>query len=346
MTGTTCCSLEPEAFEERVAAWRSLAGALLDRQPTATGVRLRYRLGGGVAESLLELVEAERQCCPSLSFTATVTLDVDGPDTARQWVVDTFLGEEGPPVPDPGQVVEAVRRHYAAAAELSSSCCGGGPEGCGPPMGPVGGSLYDAAELEGVPEGTHEASMGCANPVAAADLGPGETVLDLGSGAGLDVLLSARRVGPTGRAYGLEMTDEMLELARASQARAGAENVEFLEGHIEAIPLPDASVDVVVSNCVISLSVDKAAVFAEAYRVLRPGGRMAIADVVADHEPTPEQQADVGAWVACLAGALTRERYQLAVEATGFSAVSLRDSHPVADGFTSVIVAAVKPGLS
>jgi ubiquinone/menaquinone biosynthesis C-methylase UbiE len=167
--------------------------------------------------------------------------------------------------------------------------------------------------------------------------------LDLGSGGGIDVLLSARRVGPTGRAYGVDMTDDMLELARANQARAGVTNVEFLRGRIEAVPLPDRSVDVVVSNCVINLSPDKDAVFTEAHRVLRPGGRLAVADVVADRGPEPGAEADDAAWAACTAGALTRDRYRSQLEGAGFRDVEIVDSHAVADGFWSVFVRATKP---
>ncbi|HKX70903.1 MAG TPA: methyltransferase domain-containing protein [Acidimicrobiales bacterium] len=185
--------------------------------------------------------------------------------------------------------------------------------------------------------------IGCANPVALAHLDPGEDVLDLGSGGGIDVLLSARRVGPHGRAYGLDMTPEMLQLARDNQRQAGVTNAEFLEGRIEDVPLPDASVDVVVSNCVINLSADKDAVFTEAHRVLRPGGRLAVADVVADRDPDPELLADDAAWAVCIAGAVTRERYWAQLTAAGFADVVITDSHPVADGFWSVLVRATKP---
>jgi arsenite methyltransferase len=187
-------------------------------------------------------------------------------------------------------------------------------------------------------------SIGCANPVALARLEPGEDVLDLGSGGGIDVLLSARRVGPTGRAYGIDMTAEMLELARANQAEAGVTNAEFLEGRIEAVPLPDQSVDVVVSNCVINLSADKPAVFAEAFRMLRPGGRVAFADIAADHEVPADLRADDAAWAACIAGAVTRDRYRAQLTDAGFTDIEIVDSHTVADGFWSVFVRARKPG--
>ena len=185
------------------------------------------------------------------------------------------------------------------------------------------------------------ASIGCANPVALADLQPGETVLDLGSGGGIDVLLSARRVGPTGRAYGVDMTDEMLELARANQKRASVTNAEFLRGRIEEVPLPDDAVDVIVSNCVINLSSDKPAVFAEAHRLLRPGGRLAVADVVADAPVDEALRGDLAAWTDCVAGAITRDEYRSMLEAAGFVEITIDDSHPVADGFTSVLVRAV-----
>ena len=348
MTDSSCCSLEPEAFEERAAAWRSLGGALTGAEPTPTGAVLRYRLDAGVTQVLLELLEAERQCCPSLSFEATVELSIEGPERSRPWVQETFL-ETGRPArsaepPDAEEVKKAVGEHYAAAAGQVSSCCGDGPGGCQGQVQAIGESAYAGSELEDLPARAVTGSLGCANPVAVAELVPGQTVLDLGSGGGLDVLLSARRVAPTGKAYGLDMTGEMLELARANQATAGVDNAEFLEGHMEDIPLADASVDVVISNCVISLSVDKPAVLAEAHRVLRAGGRLAIADIVAEAEPTPEQRTDVAAWVACMAGSLTREQYRKALEAAGFVEVSLRDSHPVRDGFTSVIVSARKPG--
>ena len=347
MTDSNCCSLGPEDLEERAAAWSSLGAALIGGEPTPTGAVLRYRLEPGLAEELLQLLAAELQCCPSLAFDATVSLTIEGPEETRPWVRDTFLAA-GPPVqssrgPGKGDIQKAVEQHYAGAASQVSGCCGGGAGRCEDQVTGIGESAYAGADLEGLPAEVVAGSLGCANPVAVAELVPGETVLDLGSGAGMDVLLSARRVGPDGKAYGLEMTEEMLQLARANQAGSGADNVEFLKGHIEAIPLPDASVDVVVSNCVISLSVDKTAVFAEAHRVLRPGGRLAVADVAAEAEPTPEQRADVAAWVACLAGALTREQYRAGLEAAGFVDVSLRDSHAVAGGFTSVIVSANKP---
>ena len=253
-------------------------------------------------------------------------------------------------------LTDSLKAHYGAAARRAASglrvvdnsdACGSGSECCGPTAqdstATIGSGLYEADELAELPDEAVAGSIGCANPVALAQLQPGEDVLDLGSGGGIDVLLSARRVGPTGRAYGVDMTAEMLELARANQQRAGVDNVEFLEGRIEAVPLPDHSVDVVVSNCVINLSADKGAVFSEAHRVLRPGGRLAIADVVADHEPVADFRADDAAWAACIAGAITRDRYQAVLADVGFVDIEITDSHAVAEGFWSVFVRASKP---
>lgn len=242
---------------------------------------------------------------------------------------------------DRDAVEAAVREHYASGARAVADCCE-------PSWGSTGGdgvygaSRYETAELEGLPAEAVALSIGCANPLALIDLATGECVLDLGSGGGIDVLLAAKRVGPTGKAYGLDMTDEMLAEARANQTRAGVDNAEFLAGHIEDIPLPDASIDVVISNCVINLSTEKAAVFAEVCRVLRPGGRVGIADVVADEQVPEELRADMTTWADCLGGAITREAYRDGLEAVGFHDVSIADSHPVAQGFTSVVVRARK----
>jgi len=187
------------------------------------------------------------------------------------------------------------------------------------------------------------ASLGCGNPTTVAELGEGEVVLDLGSGGGIDVLLSARRVGPTGKAYGLDMIEEMLALARANAAQAGASNVELLKGQIEAIPLPAETVDVVISNCVVNLSIDKAAVFAETFRVLRPGGRIGITDVVAEDQLSPVDRAERGAWVGCIAGALSRSQYEAGLAEAGFEQVSVAFTHRVGDGLHSAIVKATKP---
>src|SRR5215217_4722354 len=219
---------------------------------------------------------------------------------------------------------EQVRERYAghaklaidvspgAAREAEEACCG--TTGQSSQWGDV---LYDAESREGATESAVAASLGCGVPTAVADLHEGETVLDLGSGAGADVLISARRVGPTGKAYGLDMTDEMLELARSNATHAGAKNVEFLKGYIEEIPLPDASVDVIISNCVINLAGDKSKVFAEAGRVLKPGGRFAVSDVVADPGMDEATRADMAAWTGCIAGALTEEEFRAALTAAG-----------------------------
>jgi arsenite methyltransferase len=251
-------------------------------------------------------------------------------------------------------LTDNLKAHYGAAARKAATGapviedrCGLAIDACGPvatdSTETFGAGLYDATELAGLPSEAVAGSIGCANPVALARLEQGEDVLDLGSGGGIDVLLSARRVGPEGRVYGVDMTAEMLALARANQVRSGIDNAEFLEGRIEAVPLPDLSVDVVVSNCVINLSADKDAVFTEAHRVLRPGGRLAVADVVADRDPEPGLLADDAAWAACIAGAITRDRYRTQLEGAGFADVEIVDSHPVADGFWSVFVRASKP---
>ena len=206
-----------------------------------------------------------------------------------------------------------------------------------------GAELYAELDRDQLPDTALLASLGCGNPTAVAELHQGETVLDLGSGGGIDVLLSAKRVGPTGKAYGLDMTEEMLALARANAAEAGATNVEFLKGHIEAIPLPAGTVDVVISNCVINLSTDKAAVFAETFRVLKPGGRIGITDVVAEDQLSPEDRAERGAWVGCIAGALSRAEYESGLAAAGFAEVSVTFTHQVGDGLHSAVVRATRP---
>ncbi len=239
---------------------------------------------------------------------------------------------------------ETVRRRYAAAAVQVTE---GGTSCCGPQAIEVddnfGSTLYAADERDTLPAEAVAASLGCGNPTAVADLHEGERVLDLGSGGGIDVLLSARRVGPTGKAYGLDMTEEMLALALENQKKAGATNVEFLKGTIEAIPLPANTIDVVISNCVINLSTDKPTVFAEMIRVLKPGGRIGISDVVADDELTPAQRAERGDYVGCIAGALSFGEYRRGLEAVGFTHIELRPTHAVADGMHSAIVRATKP---
>jgi arsenite methyltransferase len=223
---------------------------------------------------------------------------------------------------------ETVRERYAAAAGKGCGC-----------NDVFGAALYD----EAAPAAAVQASLGCGVPTAVADLREGETVLDLGSGAGADVLISAQRVGPSGRAIGLDMTDEMLALARANAAEAGVDNVEFVKGYIEEIPLPDAAVDVVISNCVINLAADKRKVLAEAARVLRPGGRFAVSDVIADEGMDETTRADMAAWTGCIAGALTEAQFRAALEAAGLVDVEIRPTHRVHEHAASAIVRARKP---
>jgi arsenite methyltransferase len=224
-------------------------------------------------------------------------------------------------------VKEAVREKYAGAARAvgaddRADCCG--PSGCAPcGCDPISSDLYDGDEIEGLPAKAVLASLGCGNPTALADLKPGETVLDLGSGGGIDVLLSAKRVGPTGKAYGLDMTEEMLQLARENQQKAGVTNVEFLKGEIENIPLTDASVDVIISNCVINLSADKTRVLAEAFRVLKPGGRFAVSDVVVRGAVPEPVRKSMELWVGCVAGALEEQEYRGLLAGAGFEGVDV-----------------------
>jgi len=239
----------------------------------------------------------------------------------------------------PTDVREAVRERYAAAARGDGSCCGPSTDKSGAEV--FGAALYDARDAEGAVAEAVSASLGCGVPTAVADLHEGETVLDLGSGAGADVLISARRVGPAGKAYGLDMTDEMLELGRANAATAGARNVEFLKGYIEAIPLPDDSVDVIISNCVINLAGDKQKVLAEAARVLKPGGRFAVSDVIADPDMDDATRADMAQWTGCIAGALTREEFERGLAAAGFSAIEITETHRVHEHAASAIIRAV-----
>jgi arsenite methyltransferase len=234
---------------------------------------------------------------------------------------------------------EDVRQKYAEAA--TGAGCGCGDGGCCSD-GEFGSTLYDSSQRAELPDAAVLASLGCGNPTTVADLHVGETVLDLGSGGGIDVILSARRVGPAGHAYGLDMTEEMLELARRNAAEAGVANVTFLQGLIEEIPLPDASVDVVISNCVINLSTDKPSVLREIGRVLRPGGRIGISDVVAEDRLEPDQRAERGSYVGCIAGALSTSEYTDGLRAAGFEDVSVDFTHEVADGMHGAIVKAVK----
>jgi len=228
---------------------------------------------------------------------------------------------------------EEVRRKYAEAA-TSGSCCGG--SSC------FGASLYDDEQRADLPEAAALLSLGCGNPTAVAELREGETVLDLGSGGGIDVILSAKRVGPTGRAYGLDMTDEMLSLAQRNAAEAGVSNAIFLKGVIEDVPLPADSVDVVISNCVINLSTDKASVLAEIGRVLKPGGRVGVSDVVAEDRLSPDERAERGSYVGCIAGALSKSEYEAGLVAAGFTDVEVTFTHEVAEGMHGAIVKATK----
>ncbi len=234
---------------------------------------------------------------------------------------------------------EAVRRRYAELATGAAD----GTSCCTPDEQEVfGASQYATDDLRGMPETAVAASIGCGNPTAVADLNRGETVLDLGSGGGIDVILSARRVGPTGKAYGLDMTDEMLDLARRNAAEAGVANVEFLKGHIEQIPLPDGCIDVVISNCVINLSIDKAAVLREVARVLRAGGRFAVSDVIAEADLDDATRDAIDEWTGCVAGALTREGYTELLAAAGLVDIEVIESHRVHASASSAIIRARK----
>jgi arsenite methyltransferase len=251
-------------------------------------------------------------------------------------------------------LVDEIKATYAAAALAvergevgscgSGGCCGDDTEGgCGSAATAYGSGLYDSDQLGELPDAAALASLGCGNPIAVAELREGETVLDLGSGGGIDVILSARRVGSNGTAYGLDMTEEMLALARRNATEAGVVNAHFLRGRIEEIPLPGESVDVVISNCVINLSTDKAAVLVEIERVLKPGGRLGVSDIVAEDRLTPAERGERGAWVGCIAGALSVSEYREGLEAVGFANVEIELTHAVAEGMHSAIVRATKP---
>jgi arsenite methyltransferase len=242
---------------------------------------------------------------------------------------------------------ETVRERYAAAAtsvRRGLAADDTTDAGCCEPSDGYGVKYYDVTERGALPDEAVLASLGCGNPTAVAELAEGETVLDLGSGGGIDVLLSARRVGPTGFVYGLDMTDEMLDLARENARKAGATNVEFLKGYIEEIPLPDASVDVIISNCVINLSTDKPRVIREMFRTLRPGGRLGISDIVAANELSPEDRAERGSYVGCIAGALSFAEYEAELRDAGFVGISIGPTSKAADGMHGAIVRATKPG--
>ena len=248
---------------------------------------------------------------------------------------------------------EQVRDRYAQAvsvvtetgkhAEESTGCCGGEGECCGSNGASFGSELYKFSERESLPDAALLASLGCGNPMAVADLNEGEVVLDLGSGGGIDVLLSAQRVGPSGKVYGLDMTDEMLELARRNKEESGLDNVEFLKGYIEAVPLPADTIDIVISNCVINLSTDKPSVFTEMFRILRSGGRIGISDVVASDDLSPADRAARGSYVGCIAGALSFSEYKAGLEAAGFTDIAVESTHEVNVGMHSAIIKATKP---
>jgi arsenite methyltransferase len=273
------------------------------------------------------------------------------PDCCAPEVQPTCGEPTGKDASSPERVRETVRERYAAAARAAdagqASCCSGGP-GLHDETGTqvFGDTLYDPLEAEGVPQAAVQASLGCGVPTAVADLSDGEIVLDLGAGGGADVLISARRVGPTGKAIGLDMTDEMLDLARRNARQAGATNVEFLKGYLEDIPLPNESVDVVISNCVINLSGDKRRVLREAARVLRPGGRFAVSDVIADADMDDTTRADMAAWTGCIAGALTQQEFERALQEAGLVDVEIRATHRVHEHASSAIVRARKPSAA
>jgi SAM-dependent methyltransferase len=293
---------------------------------------------------MAELTTATSPCCTPVQETACC----EPPTTTA--CCSTGAGDDGVEPAGEADIRETVRERYAAAAravaDRESFSCGCGPISTTDAAGTqvFGGTLYDEGETEGAPVAAVEASLGCGVPTAVADLHEGETVLDLGSGAGADVLISARRVGARGKAIGLDMTDEMLTLARANAAAAGVDNVEFMKGYIEDIPLPEASVDVVISNCVINLAGDKQKVLSEAARVLRPGGRLAVSDVVADADMDEATRADMPAYTGCIAGALTEGEFRDALVAAGLIDIEIRETHRVHEHASAAIVRARKPG--
>ena len=261
----------------------------------------------------------------------------------------TAASSAGPPAHSSPDIRETVRERYASAARAAAAqqtpSCGCGPASTVDAAGTdvFGAALYDAGDSEGAPATAVAASLGCGVPTAVADLHEGETVLDLGSGAGADVLIGARRVGPAGTAIGLDMTDEMLELARTNAAAAGVTNVEFVKGYLEDVPLSDGSVDVVISNCVINLAADKPSVLAEAAHVLKPGGRLAVSDVIADPDMDAATRADMAAYTGCIAGALTADEFRAALTAAGLTDIEIRETHRVHEHATSAIVRARNP---
>jgi ubiquinone/menaquinone biosynthesis C-methylase UbiE len=282
------------------------------------------------------------ECCEPASSSGGCS--AGEPD--REEIDDASAGE----APDGEDVRAAVRARYAAAARSVAAGPGGAASCCafGSTLGDeeaevFGAGLYDDASRAELPDAAAMASLGCGNPTAVAELGAGETVLYLGSGGGIDVLLSARRVGPTGKAYGLDMTDEMLALARENQRRAGIGNVEWLRGEIEAIPLSADAVDAVISNCVINLSADKPRALAEAARVLKPGGRLAVSDVLADEDMDDTTRSDLAQWTGCIAGAFTRREFERALAAAGLVDVEVTETHRMHEKAGSAIIRARKP---
>ena len=295
------------------------------------------------------MAELENACCPPAAQTTCcepsdkATCCGEGHSDGCGCAADTTPAE---------QVRETVRERYAQAARTVAS--GGGGGACSDADWDAvltdkrgdqvfGSALYEEASADAGTTAAIEASLGCGVPTAVADLHDGETVLDLGSGAGADALISARRVAPTGRAIGLDMTDEMLDLARANATAAGVENVEFVKGYLENMPLPDASVDVIISNCVINLSGNKPKTIAEAARVLRPGGRFAVSDVIADPEMDDRTKADMAAWTGCIAGALTEHEFRTTLESAGFEEIEIIPTHQVHEHATAAIIRARKP---
>jgi ubiquinone/menaquinone biosynthesis C-methylase UbiE len=294
-----------------------------------------------IATSSCCSAEAQASCCEPSDKAACCGERAPG-ESCR-----CATGQESETTPE-HDIREAVRERYAQAARAVASA---DPGSCGcatlsntdeAGVQVFGAALYDESQREGATTSAVAASLGCGVPTAVAELHAGETVLDLGSGAGADVLISARRVGVTGRAIGLDMTDEMLELARANAAEAGVVNVEFVKGYIEDIPLPDASVDVIVSNCVLNLSGDKPKVLAEAARVLKPGGRFAVSDVIADPDMDDATRADMAAYTGCIAGALTEHEFRAGLQAAGFTDIEIRDTHRVQEHASSAIIRARK----
>jgi arsenite methyltransferase len=282
---------------------------------------------------LNEIQQLVRDRYAEAARAASAAATTDGAATKS----DAFSGCCGPSV----ATMEVGVDGSVVSAAHAAGCCEGGC--CAEASGTYGLELYDEATRAGLPAAAVLASLGCGNPVAVAELREGETVLDLGSGGGIDVVLSARRVGPSGRAIGVDMTDEMLALARRNAADAGAANVEFRKGTIEELPIEDSTIDVVISNCVIDLASDKGAVFREIARVLRPGGRLGVSDVVADDVLTPEQRAERGSYVGCIAGALSFREFRAGLHEAGLIDIEILPTHQIVEGMHSAIVRATKP---